>query len=211
MVLTELEGLRLIEDIGALGAACAFWQAGRNGGSSLLRGAARVISGVPHYFCAPFIHKYEETARHTPEALFYGGVLLGELERAPSRTASEWAVETDVTDHAFAGRGLKSAEQDEKVEQRLDSRVIDMPLWGLSLDRAVSKSYGERFLLEVIGPFPAIPAWRVSHVKEDEQELVTGGHYAVEKIERSEGTTHATLRWTSPAQSRRICDVCATA
>ncbi|MGI3781922.1 MAG: hypothetical protein ACRYG2_14230 [Janthinobacterium lividum] len=189
-----------------LGAACAFWQAGRDGGSTLLRGAARVITGVPHYFCAPFIHEKEEEARHTPIALFHGAVLLNELERAPSRTASEWAVETKVADHAFAGRGLKSAEQDDKIEERLDTGRIDMPLWGLSLDRTVTQTYGERFLLEVVGPFPAIPAWLVSHVKEDEQELVTGGRYAVESVERSEGTTLARLRWESSVESRRICD-----
>lgn len=143
-----------------------------------------------------------------PDALFYGAVLLNELERAQSHSASGWAGETQVPDHAFAGRGLKSAAQDDKIERRLDSGVIDMPLWGLSLDRKVSESYGERFLLEVIDTFPAIPAWLVSLVKQDEQELVTGGHYEVASLERSGGVTHARLRWTSTVQSRTICDVC---
>ena len=198
----------MVKDSVALGAACAFWQAGRDGGSTLLRGAARVITGVPHYFCAPFIHEKEDEARHNPVALFHGAVLLDELERSSRRTPSEWAIHTEMPDVSFAGRGLKSAAQDDKIEQRLSTGVIDMPLWGLSLDREVSESYGNRFLLEVVDPFPAIAAWRVSHVKEDEQELVTGGQYAVESLDRSEGATHAVLRWTSPVQSRRICDAC---
>lgn len=191
---------------GRLGEACAFWQAGRDGGSSLLRAAARVITGVPHYFDAAFVHALEEQARHDPTALFHGAVLLDELERAPRRTASEWATEAGVPDGGFAGRGLRSADQDLDIERRLDRGVIEMPLWGLSLDHRVSERYGERFLLEVLGAFPGIPAWLVSHVKEDEQELVAGGRYDVEAVERSGGATYARLRWVGPVRTRRIGD-----
>ena len=191
-----------------LGAACAFWQAGRDGGSSLLRASARVITGVPHYFCAPFIHKLEDVSRHDPEALKHGAVLLSALEGAAKHDASGWAEAADVPDRSFAGRGLRSAPQDDKIEERLNTGRIDMPLWGLSLDRAVADSYGGRFLLEVVGPFPAVAAWRVSHVKENEQELVTGGEYAVEQVDRSEGSTYARVRWLAPVQSRCVCDTC---
>ncbi|WP_448638651.1 hypothetical protein [Geodermatophilus sp. URMC 63] len=39
------------------------WQGGRDSGSSRLRGAARVLSGVRDYFSAPFIRAQEEAAR----------------------------------------------------------------------------------------------------------------------------------------------------
>lgn len=176
--------------------ACAVWQSGRNGGSSRLRGAARVITGIPHYFDAAFIRAYEDAAREDPDALRHGKAILDALAESPLRTASEWAVFTGVEDAGFAGRGLApNPEKDEAVESRLDSGTIDTPLWGLSLDRTITEQYGGRFLLEIEGPFPAVPAWIVSSVKADERELITGGRYEVNAIERSPGFTRATLHW----------------
>ncbi|MCR2784140.1 MULTISPECIES: hypothetical protein [unclassified Microbacterium] len=62
-----------------------------------------------------------------------------------------------------------------------------MPLWGLSLDREVAKSFGNAFLFEVVGPFPAIPAWAESGIKGDERELIAGGRYSIARIEEANG------------------------
>src|SRR4051812_11082569 len=50
----------------ALGHACRLWQGGQNVGSSPVRGAARVLSGVNHYFRADFIDDYNREARKSP-------------------------------------------------------------------------------------------------------------------------------------------------
>jgi hypothetical protein len=50
----------------ALTEACTLWQGGRDVGSSPVRGAARVLSGVRHYFHADFITAYNQQARTTP-------------------------------------------------------------------------------------------------------------------------------------------------
>jgi len=73
-----------------------------------------------------------------------------------------------------------------------------MPLWGISLDRAVTENYGTRFLLEICEAFPAVPAWMTSKVKADERELITGGRYEVLSVDRSEAATHARIRWIAP-------------
>ncbi len=46
-----------------------------------------------------------------------------------------------------------------------------------------------------MGPFPAVPAWVASDVKDDEQELVTGGWYRVLSQQQHGETTHVRLRW----------------
>lgn len=184
-----------------LSSACRFWQTGRDGGSSLLRGAARVLTGIPHYFEAPFITAHEDRARQDPQARTYAQVLLQELSRSPARASSEWAALLGVGGGDFAGRGLTANPgKDEQIEQRLRDGRIAMPLWGLSLDRAVTNSYGSRFLLEVDGPFPAVPASLHSSFKAEELELIAGGNYEVITLERTDDTTHATLRWVSPCE-----------
>jgi len=190
----------------SLAVACAFWQAGRDGGSSLLRAAARVITGVPHYFCDNYIHEYETRARRDPVALAYACTLLNAVTTSSLFVASHWATRGGLVVQDFAGRGLASnAGNDAQIEQRLDDGVIDMPLWGVTLDREVTQNYGSRFLLEIVEPFPAVPAWLNSKIKSEEQELVTGGHYQVVQVDRSAGHTHARLRWTSPVDPVLIC------
>ncbi|GAA1434388.1 hypothetical protein GCM10009616_28670 [Microlunatus lacustris] len=189
-----------------LAEACGFWQAGRDRGSSLLRAAARVITGVPHYFCADYLHQYEFAARRDPVSLAHASTLLNEVGASPFLAASQWAQRCSVSDQSFAGRGLApNPGNDDEIEQRLDEGVIEMPLWGVTLDRKVAAEYGSRFLLEIVGSFPAIPAWLQSHHKAEEQELVAGGRYEVDEVHRSNGLTHARLRWTSPLEPRLIC------
>jgi hypothetical protein len=187
--------------------ACAFWQAGRDGGSSLLRAGARVITAIPHYFCAGFINALEDEARQDPQALTYACVLLFELATSTQKDPSQWAEQCQVIDQSFAGRGLKAnGENDKQIERRLDDGVIEMPLWGLSLDRKVTEHYGTRFLLEIVDSFPAIPAFMHSDTKAQEQELITGGTYEVLSLDRGEGSTHARLRWTGPCRPRVLCN-----
>jgi len=91
--------------IADVSSACAFWQDGRDG-SSLLRGAARVLTGVPHYFEAQFITDYEKRARADDRALGYARALLDALAESAHRSPSEWATFCGIADQDFAGRGL---------------------------------------------------------------------------------------------------------
>jgi hypothetical protein len=70
-----------------------------------------------------------------------------------------------------------------------------MPLWGLSLSRAITDQYGGRFLLQVVGPFPAVPAWLASGVKDEEQELISGGRCRVVQVTPGQTVTHVSLEW----------------
>jgi hypothetical protein len=65
--------------------ACRVWQSGRDGGSSRLRGAARALSGVPHYFRADFITAYGRAARDDPAAMANAAVLLRARLASPAR------------------------------------------------------------------------------------------------------------------------------
>lgn len=186
-------------DMSELGEACLRWQTGRDGGSSLLRGAARVLTAIPHYFSAGFIEAYEDRARADPSALRDARVLLGALEGSMTRDPSSWAAHLKLgLGDPFAGRGLEPKSQDDQIAAQLASGTIDMPLWGVSLNRTIADSYGTRFLFELAGPFPAIAAWTYSGIKAEELELITGGKYAVHKVEDQGATTHVKLAWTAP-------------
>ncbi len=181
---------------GDLADACTLWQGGQNVGSSPVRGAARVLSGVGHYFSAPFIDDYDRAARQSPEVLAAGVALLRSVNAAPFRDADNWSSAVGLPGSGFAGRGIKSkTDEDPQIEQRLQSGRIEMPLWGVSLSPTVAAGFGTRFLFELVGEFPAVPAWVHSGIKEAEQELVTGGQYRVLSQEERDGTTHVRLRW----------------
>jgi hypothetical protein len=107
---------------------------------------------------------------------------------------------TALPARGFAGRGLEAnPEKDDQILRVLEHGQITMPLWGVSLDRKVAEKFGTRFVLEVVGDFPAVPAWRASGIKDDEQELITGGEYRVLSLTEDGGTTHATLEWIGAA------------
>lgn len=183
----------------ALSKACARWQSGRDDGSSLLRGAARVLTDVPHYFDAEFIREIDKRAKHDPTALDDGEVLLSALRNAPVQDAADWSSRLGLHHRvAFAGRGLAPKPQDAQICRRLASGDIDMPLWGVSLDRQTADKYGTKFLLELAGPFPAVAAWSHSGIKAEEEELITGGHYRVRSVDLEGSTVHAVLVWQSP-------------
>jgi hypothetical protein len=180
----------------ALAEACTLWQGGRNVGSSPVRAAARVLSGVDHYFRAGFITEYDRQARTTPEVLAAGVALLRAVNAAPHRDADAWSAAVGLPAGGFAGRGISSKPaEDPQIEARLATGRIEMPLWGVSLSPDVAAGFGTRFLFELVGDFPAVPAWKHSGIKDHEQELVTGGQYRVLSQEERDGTTHVRLKW----------------
>ncbi len=179
-----------------LALACSRWQSGREGGSSLLRGAARVTTGERHYFRAPFITEYETDAEADPTAIDEAKALLEAIAEAKARPAEQWCEKLDlVVPEPFTGRGIeaKGPEIDDQITASLARGTITMPLWGISLDRKVAESFGTRFVFEIEGPVRGVPAWRESGVKVDEAELITGGRYEVSTTQDGE-TTRVTLR-----------------
>ncbi|MGY1771955.1 hypothetical protein [Blastococcus sp. SYSU D00813] len=186
-----------------LAEACTLWQGGRDVGSSPVRAAARVLSGVRHYFSAPFISAYDEQARTSPEVLAAGIALLRSVNAAPFRNADGWASVVGLPAGGFVGRGIASKPaEDPQIERRLRTGQIEMPLWGVSLSPAVAAGFGTRFRFELDGPFPAVPAWVHSGIKAEEQELVTGGRYRVLTREDRNGTTVVRLRWMGASGDR---------
>lgn len=186
-----------------LAVACEMWQGGRDSGSSRLRGAARALTGVRHYFWAPFIREHEDDARKQPEALAAGSALLRAINAAPRLDADGWNTRVGLPARGFAGRGISSKlKEDPQIERQLSTGQIEMPLWGVSLSPDVAAGFGTRFLFELVGDFPAVPAWKHSGIKDVEQELVTGGRYRVLSQEYRDGTTHVRLRWFGASGDR---------
>ena len=179
-----------------LAVACEMWQGGQDTGSSRLRGAARALTGVRHYVRAPFITEHEVAARAQREALEAGIALLRAVNAAPRLEADGWNTEVGLPARGFAGRGIKAKpDEDPQIEKQLRTGQIEMPLWGVSLSREVAEGFGTRFLFELVGAFPAVPAWVASGIKKDEEELVTGGRYRVLSQEQRGETTHVRLQW----------------
>ncbi len=186
-----------------LAEACTLWQGGRDVGSSPVRAAARVLSGVDHYFRADFIIDYDRQARTTPDALGAGIALLRAVNAASHLDADGWNARAGLPPRGFAGRSIASKPaEDPQIEKQLRTRQIEMPLWGVSLSPAVAADFGTRFLFELDGGFPAVPAWVHSGIKAEEQELVTGGRYRVLSQEERDGTTHVRLRWIGASGDR---------
>lgn len=183
--------------------ACTRWQTGRDGGSSLLRGAARVLRAVRHYFSASYITDYEDRAAADPIVMAEGAALLRAVENAEQLDADGWNDRTGLPARGFAGRGLaaKPAE-DAQIAEALAGGTITMPLWGVSLNPEVAQSFGNgalRWLLEIVGPFPAVPTWTLSGIKADEQELICGGRFAVDAVVDHGSHTQVRLRYLDAA------------
>lgn len=124
--------------------ACAAWQGGRDTGSSLLRAGARALVGVPHYFVADFIADHDREARANPQALEQASILLAAVNASVARPADGWCAEVGLPATGFVGRGLAPKPgADEQILQTLTQTCrITMPLWGVSLDPGIAKSYG---------------------------------------------------------------------
>jgi hypothetical protein len=122
---------------------------------------------------------------------------------AERRDADGWCAATGLPAGGFAGRGLaEKPDEDPQILRTLGHREITMPLWGVSLSRTVADGFGTRFLFEIAGAFPAVPAWVASGIKDDEQELVTGGRYRVLSMEDVGATTHVRLEWMGAASDK---------
>jgi hypothetical protein len=183
--------------------ACSLWQGGRDVGSSPIRGTARALTGVGHYFQAPFITEYEQEARRSREVLGAGVTLLRGVNAAPQLDADGWNAAVDLPARGFAGRGIKAKpDEDPQIEKQLATGRIEMPLWGVSLSRMVADNFGTRFLFELVGEFPAVAAWVASDTRDDEEELITGGRYHVVSQEQHGETTHVRLRWIGASGDR---------
>jgi hypothetical protein len=182
--------------------ACALWQGGRDVGSSLVRGAARALTGIDHYFHADFITDQEQAARAKPDALRAAVALLRGVNAAERRDANGWSEAAGLTGPSFIGRGIASKQQDDQIVKQLARGRLTMPLWGVSLSRAVAEGFGTRFLFEIVGSFPAVPAWLASGIKGEEQELITGGQYRVLSTRDDGGTTHVRLQWIGASGDR---------
>ena len=132
-----------------------------------------------------------------------GVALLRAVNAAPHRDADAWCAAVGLPAGGFAGRGISSKPaEDPQIEKRLATGQIEMPLWGVSLSPEVAAGFGTRFLFELVGDFPAVPAWVHSGIKDDEQELVTGGRYRVLSQEERGGTTHVRLQWIGASGDR---------
>jgi hypothetical protein len=157
----------------ALSEACAFWQSSQEN-SSLLRGAARVLTGMPHYFSASYIANYEQKACGDPASRSRAHVLLEAVRTSLSREPSDWADEPQPPGIGFASRGLKCKPEDEQILEVLRSGEIVMPLWGVTLSREVATGYGTRFTFVIEGAFQGVAAWRESGIKAEELEVIAG-------------------------------------
>lgn len=178
-----------------LASACHAWQGGRDIGSSPIRGGARVLTATKHYFSAPFIETFERSAREDPTTMECAQVLLDALDESDHHDATGWGMVAGKST-SWVGRGIQTGPQDDQIEESLDTGLLRMPLWGVSLSRPTAESYGRRFIFELDGPFPAIPAWLESGIKEEEQELIVGGAYEVLNISRTKpDETRVSLRF----------------
>ena len=181
-------------DQNALRDACSAWQGGRDEGSSRLRAAARVLTGLPHYFGADFIKEQEEAARRDAVSLEHARILLDAVAASQPRDAAAWRGDDRTVEADLAGRGLTSKPQDDDILEALATGEIVMPLWGVSLDRTIAESYGRRFLFLISGPFRGVAAWEASGEKREEQEIITGGRYEVLDVASSEHENSTVVR-----------------
>ena len=190
-----------------LAEACALWQSGVNTGSSAIRAGAREMTGIPHYFKADWLAEHEQTARENPEVMNAARVLLAAVAASnPERAdASTWRKASGLSPKAFAGRGVKKKQaEDEQIRDQLKTKTISMPLWGVSLDEEVARSFGKGdlgFLFQIEGSFRGVAAWKESGEQEDQYEIITGGHYTVKHCRR-EGSATIVILSESPQPIR---------
>ena len=183
--------------------ACTVWQSGRDGGSSALRGGARVLTGIPHYFDAPYIREKTRAAADDPDIRARARLLLDAVTAAPARTARDWYERCGLDGQPFAGRGIErknSHGEDEQILLSLERGWLQMPLWGFSLDQGVAEDYGKAseglmsFMFELTGPCRGIAAWQSSGIKADQREIIASGVYAVTDLQQRESTWWVQLK-----------------
>jgi hypothetical protein len=162
----------------ALTDACRAWQSDRDGGSTPIRAAARRLAQVPHYFSADWLRVIEDHAEADEQTAARARVLMEALAASEPADAAVWCRRAGMPG-AFVGRGLSPKAEDDQILASLRSRLISMPLWGVSLSKDVALSYGKQWLFVIEGPFHGIAAWQHSGIKDAELELIAGGSYEV--------------------------------
>ena len=175
MTNVELSALNLSD-------ACEVWQSGRDGGSSPLRAAARILTGVPHYFRAEFIDELDRSVADDEQALFRARTLLTAVSSSLPMTTEQWRSSVGLPGPGFASRGIASKPgADEQIEELVagPEATVTMPLWGFSLSEDVAVEFGDRFLFRLRGPYHAVAAWLHSGVLDAQQELIGSGIYRV--------------------------------
>lgn len=121
--------------------------------------------------------------------------LIRAVATADERDADAWCDAVVIPRTSFAGRGIVSKPaNDEQIREQLRRGVIEMALWGVSLDPGVADSYGGGFRFEIEGAFPGVPAWLWSGIKAEEREIVTGGRYDVSSVREVGGVTVVSIR-----------------
>lgn len=165
-----------------LAEACEVWQSGRDGGSTPIRAAARILTGNPHYFSAPFIDELDRKAADDGASLDRARILMGAIRNAEPWDTDRWRASLNISGVGAASRGIApKVGIDEQIEALVvgpDARIT-MPLWGFSLSEDIALGFGSRFLFRLRGPFYAVAAWVHSGVQGAEQELIGSGVYRV--------------------------------
>jgi hypothetical protein len=77
-----------------------------------LRAAARVVTGIPHYFSASYIDAYDAATSENSVALTRSRVLLNAVTASEMLDAKGWRALTGLPGPAFASRGI-AAKNDE--------------------------------------------------------------------------------------------------
>ena len=126
--------------------------------------------------------------------LDYARTLLTALASSPKRNPTCWAAKLRICSH-WVGRGIKSETQDDQIIAALETKQLSMPLWGASLHKKVADGYGTRFIFELHGPLPAIPAWKNSGIKHEERELILGGRYSIINDDKGSECRRISLRF----------------
>ena len=148
------------DSLPTLADACAVWQSCRDGGSTPIRAAARVLSDVPHYFSAKYITDLDAKARRDLPSLTRALVILDAVASAQPRVIDEWRRLLGVDGSGCASRGIKAkSDADSQIEALVSQpgAILKMPLWGFSLSENVARTYGDRFLFRLSGAFSAMP------------------------------------------------------
>ena len=79
----------------------------RDRDSTPIRAAARVFTGVPHYFSAPYIEQLEQLATSDATALARARVPVEAITHSVRRDVSTWRAEVGLPGRDIASRVLR--------------------------------------------------------------------------------------------------------
>jgi hypothetical protein len=154
-----------------------------------------MLTQVPHYFAADYVREYERQAAEDRSAIEQARLLMRVIAGGKAKRDNEWQMSLGIPGPPFAGRGIKPKSEDPQILRDIARGILSMPLWGFSLNEAVARSYGTRFLFRLEGPFHGLAAWKVTAEQSDDAEIIASGIYSV-VTENHGDTTLVTLRET---------------